>query len=73
MILTPGGYFRYLTSCLLDQELLSMKNFETYKPLDANLEDRKERNEAEFTSGRKHMVGKMGDGTNPYVSLFSVT
>ncbi|XP_028406070.1 DNA mismatch repair protein Msh6-like [Dendronephthya gigantea] len=48
-----GACIWYLKKCLIENELLSMKNFELYKPLDENNVHKKS---VSFTQGRNHMM-----------------
>lgn len=48
-----GACIWYLKKCLIEHELLSMKNFELYRPLDEIVVHRKS---ASFTEGRNHMM-----------------
>ncbi|XP_072027536.1 DNA mismatch repair protein Msh6-like [Amphiura filiformis] len=51
-----GACTWYLKKCCLEQELLSMCNFEAYTPIDSILGAEVKPTVAEFTSGRQHMV-----------------
>ncbi|XP_038051603.1 DNA mismatch repair protein Msh6-like [Patiria miniata] len=49
-----GACTWYLKKCCLEQELLSMRNFELYTPLD--VDGAVKENVVDFASGRQHMV-----------------
>ncbi|XP_078664804.1 DNA mismatch repair protein Msh6-like isoform X1 [Branchiostoma floridae x Branchiostoma belcheri] len=50
-----GAVIWYLKRCYIDEEMLSMCNFEEYKPLDSQT-DVAEKSAPDFTTGKQHMV-----------------
>ncbi|XP_077990692.1 DNA mismatch repair protein Msh6-like [Glandiceps talaboti] len=50
-----GAITWYLKKCFLEDELLSMRNFTVYKPID-NLRSTTQTTTTDFTKGRHHMV-----------------
>ena len=56
-----GAVVWYLQHCLLDQELLSLRTFELYTPIDvaaASTENRSPEMNSTFSGGRAHMVSQ---------------
>ena len=51
-----GAVVWHLKYCLMDQELLSLRSFTLYKPVDAADADRSLNDSANFTCGNVHMV-----------------